>query len=196
MKDKQSGAIYLDPSGDLSLFVGYEDQATKSILTETFVVATKAMCLASPVWRAMFDPEGYLAKQSPGNKKYLMTDDPHALLILLRIAHLQFRDLATEVMTYEKFLQLAVLCDKYDMTNLISPWISKWHETLHGTASSLDYNGYENWLFIAWTYGNEELFKEITRNLVLTSTVKCSGQLVNGLGSLVRDTMPPGSLGM
>lgn len=40
-------------------------------------------------------------------------DDPDALLILLRIAHLQFSDLPDALVVYEHFLQLAVLCDKY-----------------------------------------------------------------------------------
>ena len=91
----------LDPSGDLRL----------STATQDFVVSSKAMCLASPVWRAMFDPQGRWAKQSSGVFD-LPDDDAHALLLLLRIAHLQFSDLPDALVIYRHLLQLAVLCDK------------------------------------------------------------------------------------
>ena len=100
MEDRSS--IVLDPSGDLQL----------STDTQDFVVSSRAMCLASPVWRAMFDPHGHWAKQSSGVVD-LPEDDPDALLILLRIAHLQFSRLPEELAGYEHLLQLAVLCNKY-----------------------------------------------------------------------------------
>lgn len=100
MEDRSS--TVLDPSGDLQL----------STDTQDFVVSSRAMCLASPVWRAMFDPHGHWTKQSSGVAD-LPEDDPDALLILLRIAHLQFSRLPEKLADYEHLLQLAVLCNKY-----------------------------------------------------------------------------------
>ena len=92
----------IDPSGDLRLHTD----------TQEFVVSSKVMCLASPVWRAMFDPQGPWAKQASDTFN-LPEDDPNALLIILRIAHLQFSELPDVLVVYEHLLQLAVLCDKY-----------------------------------------------------------------------------------
>lgn len=92
----------LDPSGDLRLSTDAQD----------FVVSSKVMCLASPFWQAMFDPQGPWAKQSLGILT-LPEDDPNALSIILRIAHLKFSDLPDAIVIYQDLLQLAVLCDKY-----------------------------------------------------------------------------------
>lgn len=106
MEDHHS--TVLDPSGDVRLTTNTQD----------FVVSSKVMCLASPVWRAMFDPRGPWVKQSSSSSSgesifNLPEDDPDALLILLRIAHLHFSDLPDALVVYEHLLQLAVLCDKY-----------------------------------------------------------------------------------
>lgn len=82
---------------------------------QDFVVSSKVMCLASPVWRAMLDPQGHWAKQ-PSGVFSLLEDDPDALLIILRIAHLQFSDLPDALVIYKHLVQLAVLCDKYGGT--------------------------------------------------------------------------------
>lgn len=101
--EDNSSTIFLDPSGDMRLITS----------TQEFVVSSKVMCLASRVWRAMCDPQGPWAKQSSEGIFNLPEDDPDALLILLRIAHLQFSDLPDAIVVYEHLLQLAVLCDKY-----------------------------------------------------------------------------------
>ena len=92
----------LDPSGDVHLRTD----------AQVFVVSSKVMCLASSVWRAMFDPQRPWAKQPPGVYD-MAEDDANALLIILRIAHLQFSDLPDALVVYDHLLQLAVLCDKY-----------------------------------------------------------------------------------
>ena len=106
---EDSTSIALDPSGDLQLTTD----------TLSFVVSSKAMCLASPVWRAMLDPQGPWAKQSSSSSPSsglsshaMLEDDPDALLILLRIAHLRFSELPDVLNDYQHLLQLAVLCDK------------------------------------------------------------------------------------
>ena len=56
MEDK-STTNHVDPRGDLSLLVEYGNKDTK--LTKTYIVSTSVMCIASPVWCAMSDPEGH-----------------------------------------------------------------------------------------------------------------------------------------
>lgn len=192
MEEDQSCPV-LDPSGDLRL----------STNTQDFVVSSKVMCLASPVWRAMFDPQGHWARHSSGVFSF-PDDDSDALLIILQIAHLQFSDLPDALLIYEHLLQLAVLCDKYNTVRLVRPWISKWQAPLQAQAEECSqgggegYEGYETWLFIAWTFGDEAGFRKISRSLVLTSTVTTVNgekRIVNAQGNMVGDIMPPGSAG-
>ena len=95
--------------------------------------------------------------------------------------------------------------NRYDTVQLARPWISKWQAPLQAQAeksrqkSGEGYVGYETWLFIAWTFGYEAVFRKISRSLVLTSavtTVNSEKRLVNGRGVVVvGDMMPPGSVG-
>ena len=109
MEEKPSAV--LDPSGDLRL----------STDAQVFVVSSKVMCLASPVWRATFDPQRPWAKQ-PSGVYDMAEDDANALLIVLQIAHLQFSDLPDALVVYDHLLQLAVLCDKYGGVFLTLDW--------------------------------------------------------------------------
>ena len=90
------------------------------------------------------------------------------------------------------------LSNRYDTVQLVRPWISKWQVPLQAQAGESGYHGYETWLFIAWTFGDELAFKTISRSLVLTSTVTTVNdepRLINARGDLVSDTVPPGSIG-
>ena len=52
-------------------------------------------------------------------------DDGEALLLLLRIAHLQFAEVPVSL-DFDKLLQVAILCDMYDCVGLVKPWLSTW----------------------------------------------------------------------
>ena len=94
--------------------------------------------------------------------------------------------------------------DRYDTVQLVRPWLLKWQAPLQAQAEEScqgggeGYEGYETWLFVAWTFGDEAVFRKISRSLVLTSTVNIvdgEKRLVNAQGVVVGDTMPPGSVG-
>ena len=144
--------VYLDPSGDLRLLVEYEDKQTLITVTNTFVVSSQVMCLASPVWRAMLDPNGHFMEAqdtSKDRKARLLGDDPNALLLVLRIAHLDFKNLPSKLDDQEVW-HLADLCDKYDIVKLVRPWITKWMQPMgRYVFAKVDPNDHERWLFVA-----------------------------------------------
>lgn len=87
---------------------------------------------------------------------------------------------------------------------LVRPWILEWQAPLLAQVEEScrkggeGYEGYETWLFIAWAFGDEAVFRTLSRSLVLTSTVSTvdgQNRLVNPQGDMVGDTMPPGSVG-
>lgn len=82
-------SIVLTPSGDLIITNKTHDAST------TFLVSSGAMCLASSVWRAMLEGDFKEADTSKGKREiHFADDDPVALLMLLRVGHMQFKELS------------------------------------------------------------------------------------------------------
>lgn len=93
---------------------------------ETVQVSSKAMSLASPVWRTMLDPKGPFREASPDNGEIsFLEDDADALLILLLATHLKYQEIPEEL-TYEMLLNVCVACDTFDRNENVGPWLSKW----------------------------------------------------------------------
>ena len=115
MEDTKESTVHVDPSGNLTLIVGPEDNQ------KTFTVSSAAMCLASPVWRAMLDPKGHFLEAHSSDRKVSFPDDnPEALLLLLNVIHLQFLKVPQTLPT-EELYEVAVLCDKYDTVTVVRP---------------------------------------------------------------------------
>ena len=115
MEDTKESTVHVDPSGNLTLIVGPEDNQ------KTFTVSSAAMCLASPVWRAMLDPKGHFLEAHSSDRKVSLPDDnPEALLLLLNIIHLQFLKVPQTLPT-EELYEVAVLFDKYHTVTVVRP---------------------------------------------------------------------------
>ena len=122
----------------------------------------------------------------------LTNDDPDALLMLLRISHLQFSEVTLHV-TYTLLVRLAVLCDKYKMAQLLFPWIKPWQADWKPYALK---GGYENLFFVAWVFSDLETYTAIARNWVIKSTLDTDGNLVMGTNVLEHKIMHPGALSL
>ena len=115
MDDIKHNTVHVDPSGNLTLLVGPADNR------KTFVVSSTAMCLASPVWRAMLNPQGhFLEAHSSDHKVSFPEDNPESLLLLLHIVHLQFLKVPQNLEVKDLY-EVAVLCDKYDAVTVVRP---------------------------------------------------------------------------
>ncbi|KAF2135482.1 uncharacterized protein K452DRAFT_195140, partial [Aplosporella prunicola CBS 121167] len=88
-------------------------------------------------------------------------DNPEALALLLNIAHLRFTEVPTKI-DFKLLVHLAILTDKYGATKCIRPWIKKWMDDLEHL---IHFSGHEEWLWIAWEYGNLEQFERILTRL-------------------------------
>lgn len=178
--ENPSTTIYLDSSGDLKLLVKDTGQQWK-----TLVVSSNAMCLASPVWRAMLDPKGHFREATEQEVRF-PEDDLDALLIVLRIAHLKFRQLPESV-TFKGLVDLAVLCDKYDTVAVVRKWLPQrlapWHK--HHLSP-----GFEEWLSVAWTFGDFATFPILTTSLVVSCDIDGAGRLCHLGKPLSISTVP------
>lgn len=154
----QIKTIILHTPSDLTLNVGDPSQKVYHIH-----VNAQTMRMMSPVWSTMLDPaKGW--KESSSNTLDLDDDDPDALLVLLQIAHLKFKDIK-RVTHVDELFQLAILCDKYDVTALIGPFLKAWIDGMQTTCPT---ESLDKWLFIAWVFGMIKIYKAIAKSISLS----------------------------
>ena len=122
----------LDYVGDVVLIVEGESPNTAK-----FLVSSKIMSLASPVFAALFSQNfsegGQLIE---GNRPEITfrDDDPAVMRQILGILH--YKDPGDEI-NAKMLANIAIHCDKYTCTRPLRPWIKIWFTSI-GTAKSAD----------------------------------------------------------
>ena len=169
-EDPTSTTIYLDSLGDLRLLV--KDSGDQ---WRTLVVSSSAMCLASPVWRAMLDPKSHF-REAERQEVEFPDDNLDALLIVLRVAHLKFREVPISV-SFDGLVSLAVVCDKYNTVGVVRHWLPQWLGPWYKESCS---PGYEEWLSIVWTTGDSATFRTTTKHLIESCSIDNAGRLCHG----------------
>lgn len=160
--------VIFDRSSDLTVVVGLPD-----VMQAECKVSRKAMRLASPVWDAMLDPaKPYV--ESNSTQVAFEDDDLEAFIVLLYIAHCQFRKLPN-TLSYNRLLHLTVLCDKYDTVGLVRPFLPAWVEPWKKFAHE---KGFERFLCVAYTFGFINTFESMVRNLVRLTEIDSTGECV------------------
>ena len=167
--------VQFDADGDILLLLG-------DILrgSARFQVSSHALCLTSPVFRAMLGANGKFkeSKDLQGKKSgeppveiTLHDDDPEALAVILRIVHHQ-HDCVPESLSEANLWQIAILVDKYDLREATKLWINLWIKPYLDQAglplASSSYFTGDKGIFLAYAFGNEVLFKSISKNIILT----------------------------
>jgi hypothetical protein len=165
-------------------------------------VSSHAMALASPAWeKFVFPPwsgpketkdlEGQYVRTPPVQQLDFAEDDGEALLTLLRIAHLQFKDIPV-TLSYDHLLNLATLVEQYRCISIIRPWLATW---LANEESEWKAPGHECWLFIAWTLGRHEVFENLALKMVKEIVVDAKGVTFTSSGEPISEPLPYGILG-
>lgn len=121
-------------------------------------------------------------------------DDGEALLTLLRIAHLGFGNFL-DTISLDSLWNLAILCELYDCHRLVSPWSGAWIEKQRAArvpGGDTD----ERWLYIAWSFGRQDLFYEVASELVKCVSLEIDGGQPLVAGKPIREPMPEQILGI
>lgn len=199
--------IHVAPSGDLTISLfGSADSLNKrrklgnrthdvssNDVQNTFIVSSAVMRLASPVWQIMLDPQGHFMESFSNGEVHFAEDNAAALLLILRIAHLQFREIP-QSLDLPEMVSLAVVCDKYDTAGLVRPWVKQWEESLREHFDLLNDPDCEEYIFFAWTFGDISTYEKIAERLIFDSTSDNEGQLFAD-GNLLGKNLPPGAVG-
>jgi len=188
--DQPTPTIHVDPQGDLTLTVG-ENSAQK-----TLIVNRQALCFASPVLNAMLRKGGPFAENSAQGVT-LPDDSAGVMLIILRIAHLQF-DQVPKHIGWESLVSIMVLVDKYDMLKIVQPFMHEWNvgEFLSATPlgrSKVGQNS-EECLSMAWTLRDKEVASVWLQNMIM-NVKYVAGVLCDENGRQIRkDCLPSNAL--
>lgn len=124
----------LDYNGNVILIVEGEFPSTAE-----FLVSSKVLELASPVFAALFSQnfsEGGRIIEDNRPEITLRDDDPAAMRQILRILH--FKDPEDE-MDAKMLAALAIHCDKYTCTRALRPWIKTWFASTRSIKSANDH---------------------------------------------------------
>ncbi|CZR60551.1 uncharacterized protein PAC_10447 [Phialocephala subalpina] len=140
------------------------------------LVSSKHLMLASPVFKAMFNPEHFREGKLLGNSDEVPEvefpdDEPETLELLMNIIHGRARRVPSEI-SFGTFTNLTILVDKYQMVEPAIPYIHLWlarHKTCHTRTKNFTPQTLLPWLCIAWTFNVSEIFKPTTAFLVKES---------------------------
>ncbi|RPB26217.1 hypothetical protein L211DRAFT_804956 [Terfezia boudieri ATCC MYA-4762] len=149
-----------------------------------FRVNSNILCIASPVFRAMLGAKSQFRERAALSARTstseplelsLADDDPNALTVILRIIHLQY-DWVPPSLNADQLYTIAVICDKYDMRQSLEVWLVNWISPLVEPSAS-PVSG-DNWLFIAYALGRKDLFRRLTKELILQCRSDEDGNLL------------------
>lgn len=158
---EEFGTTVLDSDGDVTLVVKNEDGTP----SQSFLVSSKALSLASPVFTKMFGPdfkEGNLLRNGDHPSIDLKEEYPEAMTVILLGLHYRFDDLPPD-MEPSCLAKVAMQCDKYDCNAAFKPWLLHRYAKREKASTDLDL-GY---LLLAAYMLRSPDFSEIT-----TQTIK------------------------
>jgi hypothetical protein len=179
--------VDLCPNADLTLLVGDTHHVHR------FKISRNTLCMASSVFRAMLVGK-FLESQE--DEVELEGDDPRALLTVLRIAHLRCSEVRRTFTYCTQLVDIATICDKYDLVAICRPFVSDWVESWLSDKSLFEY---EERLWIAWVFGYEQEFTRIADHLRFQISIGDDGFYMFDDAMVhnqhAEENLPPGIIG-
>lgn len=178
--------VVIAPYGDLMLRLFDSDGVVQ------FRVASQVLCLSSPVFFAMLNPASsfkeaneFRAHPRTSREPYTLSiedDNRRALTVILYAIHLRNSKVPPIITNREILWHMAVICDKYDFTAALSPWVSVWAEKWKGLVVR-----HGHWLFIAWTFGLADTFTKVSKGIILEGHYGAGGSFLGARGQELDD---------
>lgn len=152
--------------GDLS---SETDEST----APTFLVSSRHLILASPVFKKMLAGSSWSeAKKVDGQFKVDASEwDTQALSIVLNLVHGRHRR-TPKTVTLESLANIAAIVDYYEFHEAVEATCSSWVSTLRVSEPipTTPERRLFLWMFNAWVFGLEDVFKSTTKAAILQAT--------------------------
>lgn len=113
-----AGSIEIDDMSDLALALDKSSGAQVNVCVSSHILRR-----ASPVWKRTLAPDRW--SEASQSVLPMPEDDFEAMMILLKIFHMKYQGFSTP-MSKNTLLQIAILCDKYDLSAPLSIWLDRW----------------------------------------------------------------------
>jgi hypothetical protein len=127
-------------------------------------VSSKHLSLSSSVFRTLLKSgfqEGEALRTNGTVYLSLPDDDVKALSLIMKIIHAQNTQLPP-VILLSTLASLAVLVDKYNFHESVTPWAAKWAGVLGPIDQDDICNELSGWIAISWVFKLPDLFAQAT----------------------------------
>lgn len=177
-----------DPNGDIKLLLGPSRTSLR--------VSSKVLGLASPVIRAMIDPNFLSKRPSYEDPPEISLPDDDLTAMRWICSTLHFHDVVDDV-PLSTLKQIALVCDKYDFSAALRSWSEIWlRRSIPNVA-----RGPSTWDFIwlAIAFDDQNTFNFFTRSFVWSTSTNVQVDLsdpnsVDANGTLLIPGNLPGKL--
>ncbi|KAI3321125.1 hypothetical protein HD806DRAFT_524429 [Xylariaceae sp. AK1471] len=188
---------------EVSITSFHQDADLKAIIqtldgnTITYMVCASALACASPSWRSMLYYDAPRAREAKDETKDEQTQtlkldgDGEALGLLFRIIHYDFSHVPQEP-TLDQLFELGKSACHHRCTHLFYPWAKQWILRLSNfVGEPACFAECHKALYVAWTFGDLHLFRDMVDSLIVSSKIDAKGRIVNISGQrLAKMYMP------
>jgi predicted Ser/Thr protein kinase len=153
-------------SGDLIL------ETTKGDGSVGYVVSSQVLCMTSKVFLKMMGRDSLFKEAIDVRRANVLgfhpavvtvDDDHQALEFILNVLHHR-HDMLPKVLSFPELVRIAEICDKYELQLALKPTLDRFLEPYKTNLTG----GYRDWLLISYVFGYEDIFNQISKELVLT----------------------------
>ena len=164
----------IDPEGDVTLILKSLDNQTPLSDEQTRINAThirvssKHLMTASRVFSRIFKPglaEGDALQKSGSLELCLPDDNPHALLVLLNIAHLQLRNVP-EILDLKTLTEISLLVDKYELAEATRFFSDLWLDRINFERNSYKPRELLQLVWISFVFRHPYCFQASTADVI------------------------------
>ncbi|KAI0872416.1 hypothetical protein GGS24DRAFT_467619 [Hypoxylon argillaceum] len=165
-----------------------------------YMVCASALTCASPVWRSMLYCDAANAREMKDETRYDQTQsmvlrgDSEAVALLFRIIHYDFRHVPKEP-TLNQLFELSKSACQYRCTHILYPWAQQWVSQLATFFADVNcYSECHKALYVAWTFGETKLYRDMVDALIVSAKIDLNGKIVNVSGQPLEDMLMPSDL--
>lgn len=184
--------VRIDEDGDLEIQVGPDEDS----ILKRFLVASQVLRCQSRAFYASFC-ESYAFKGSTNIRRahflrpyepgvIFLDDDPDALELILMALHHRYLELPQKI-EFKVLVEVAAVCEKYMLHVPLAPVAGMWAAPWKAEAFE---KGYEDWLLVAWVFGVDDMFKNISKHIALNLAVTPENGLVTHDGKRLHQAIP------